>query len=247
MKGPAGAFFLVSVQLLSGTFLFMLMAMFGFRVINRGYFRSTTWVLCPSIAAVSLVLPGNLRSVGLGAAVLMAIYLICIYSQRPALEWLSGIAAAVGAVGLVFLMGRTLCRSSCGLGIAHALGGLLFMGAVTHGMTLGHWYLNQARLPMTPLEIQTRVMLGLLAVSAGLGVATRAALVQTEITSGLLAISTSSYWWTWALLMASTAVLGLMILSTVKARSNQSATGLYYIALLTGLGAQFILDLLVAS
>ncbi len=247
MRGPEGAFFLVSVQLLSGTFLFMVLAMFGFRMINRGYFRSTTWVLAPLMAAVSLALPGNFRSVGLGTAGLMAIYLICTYTQRPALEWLFGITAAASTVGLVFLMGRTLCRSSCELGIAHALGGLLFMGAVTHGMTLGHWYLNQARLPMKPLETQTRVMLGLLAASAGLGVATRAALVQTKITSGILAVSASSYWWTWALLVASTAVLGFMILSTVKARSNQSATGLYYIALLTGLGAQFILDLLVAS
>ena len=247
MRGPEGAFFLVSTQLLSGTFLFMFLTMLRFRMINRGYFRSTTWVVCPLIAAVSLALPGNLRSVGLGTAALMAVYLICIYSQRPALEWLFGIAAAVGAVGLVVLMGRSLCRSSCGLGITHALGGLLFMGAVTHGMTLGHWYLNQARLPMQPLLIQTRVMLGVLAATAGLGIATRPSLVATKITAGLLAFSASSYWWTWMLLMAGTAVLGSMILSTVKARSTQSATGLYYIAIVSALGAQFILDLLVAS
>jgi hypothetical protein len=247
MRGPAGAFFLVSVQLLSGTFLFMVLAMLRYRVINRGYFRSTIWVVCPLTAMVSLALPAELRPAGLAAAGLMAVCLVCIYSQRPALEWVSGIIAAAGAVGLVFSMGLTMCRASCWLGTTHALAGLLLMGAVTHGMTLGHWYLNQARLPMTPLEVQTRVMLGLIVVSAGLGVATRAALVQAKVVSGLLAVSASSYWWTWALLVAGTAVLGFMILVTVKARSNQSATGLYYIAIVTALGAQFILDLLVAS
>lgn len=238
---------LVSAQLLSGTFLFMLLVMLRFRVINRGYFRSTTWVLFPLVAAISLGLPAGLRSAGLATSALMAVYLICIYSQRPALEWVSGIAGAAGAVGLVFAMGRTLCRVSCGLGITHALIGLLFMGAVTHGMTLGHWYLNQPRLPMAPLEAQTRVMLGLLGVSIVLGVVTRTVLVQTKVTAGLLAVSASSYWWAWMLLVAGTAVLGGMILSTVKARSTQSATGLYYIAMVSALGAQFILDLLVAS
>ena len=63
---------------------------------------------------------------------------------------------------------------------------------------------------------------------------------------GLVALSASGYWWAWLLLLAGTAGLAFMVRSTVRDRSTQSATGLLYIAMLTAIGAQFLLSLLVA-
>jgi hypothetical protein len=143
--------------------------------------------------------------------------------------------------------GWQACEDGCSLGVLHALLGALFLGGVTHGMILGHWYLNQARLPIDPLKEQTRVIFGLLALSTVAGVVTRPPLLQGEIPAGIMTYASSSYWWTWLFLLATTAVLMAMVRVTVRDRSTQSATGLLYIASLTALAAQFVLNLLVTT
>ena len=247
MRGPGGAFVLVAVQLLAGTFAAMWFVSVRHRVINRGYFRSTTWVLWPLLAAASGLLPKDLKPLGFGVAGLWLVYLVCVYSHRPLLEWVAGAAGALAGIGLTGAIGQRLCEEGCVLGIVHSMAGLLFMGAVTHGMTLGHWYLNQARLPIGPLSGATKLLFAAIAISFALGIATRSQLVSGVVAGGILPVSGSAYWLTWLLLNVATGGLALMIHATVKQRSTQSATGLLYIAIVTALGAQFLLNLLAAT
>ncbi|MGI8427307.1 MAG: hypothetical protein ACR2M4_12115 [Actinomycetota bacterium] len=225
----------------------MWIANLRYKFVNRGYYRSTTWVLWPLTAAVAGLLTTGLRVFTLGVAGLMLAFLLSVYSQRPLLEWIAGAAAAAAGIGLVVVSGWSICGGACGFGIGHALAGVILMGAVTHAMTLGHWYLNQARLPIDPLAEHIWILFGALAVSAVLGFASRAELVAGTVAGGLFAFSSSSYWWTWLLLLAATAGLGAMIKATITEKATQSATGLLYIAIVTALGAQFILNLLVVS
>lgn len=247
MIGPRGAFSLTSLQLLGGIFVFMWLSSLRYKIVSRGYYRSTTWVLWPLMLALAFALPGDLKTLGMGTAGGYLLYLLAVYSRRPLLEWVTGAAATLMSLALIGAAGWQACEGGCVPGAAHGLLGALFLGGVTHGMILGHWYLNQARLPIDPLKEQARVIFGLLALSALAGLGTRGALLEGEIPAGIMTYASSSYWWTWLFLLATTAVLMAMVRVTVRDRSTQSATGLLYIASLTALAGQFVLNLLVTT
>lgn len=245
MRGPGGAFTLTSIQLLAGTVVFMWFTQLRWRIINRGYFRSTTWVLWPLMGALASVLPGGLRLMGAVATLGLVLFLAGVYSQRPLIEWTTGAAASIASVLLLVYAGRDSCADCPG--VLHALTGGVFLGAATHGMVLGHWYLNQARLPLEPLKQAVIILALALGTALTTGLITGPGLRAGVIPSGILAVRAATYWWTWLLLVITTGVLSWMVWQTIKERATQSATGLLYIAIVTALGAQFIFDLLVAS
>lgn len=247
MIGPRGAFSLTSLQLLCGIFVLMWLSSLRYKIVSRGYYRSTTWVLWPLLLALAFVLPGYLKTLSLATAGAYLVYLLAVYTNRPLLEWLTGGAATALSLWLIGAAGWQVCEEGCAVGAGHAVLGALFLGGVTHGMILGHWYLNQARLPIDPLKEQTRLLFALLGLSALAGIVTRAALLEGEVPAGIMTYASSSYWWTWLFFLATTAVVMAMVRVTVRDRSTQSATGLLYIASLTALAAQFLLDLLVTT
>lgn len=247
MTGPGGAFALASIQLVAGTFVFLWAASLRYRFIGRGYYRSTVWVLWPLMLGLALLLPAMLQAWGLVAAGLYLAFLLAVYSQRPLLEWLAGGAATATSVWLIVLAGLHACDPFCGFGLLHGLLGGLVLGAVTHGMVLGHWYLNQARMPIKPLREQTWLIIGLVVLSAAAGIVTRSRLLEGAVPAGLLAYTSAAYWWTWLLMLGTTGVLMGMVRATVNLRSTQSATGLLYIAGLTALAGQFLINLLVTT
>lgn len=198
-------------------------------------------------ALLTPVLPAGLKIANLAAAGAMLLFLGAVYSQRPLLEWITGTAATLASLWLLWRAGLASCPEGCSTEVVHAAVGLVLMGAVTHAMVLGHWYLNQARLPIEPLKQHTWMLFIAIAVSTILGLATRAELIRGTVPTGIFAFSASSFWWIWVLLLGATAGLGAMIMATVKERATQSATGLLYLAIVTALGAQFISNLLVVS
>lgn len=244
MQGPAGAFVLVGVETVAGTFLLMWVTMLLWRVVDRGHYRAATYCIVPLLAALSFALKGGLRVEGLVLTGLMAVFLVTVYMQRPTLEILAGALASGLAVVLIVQGGSRSC-GGCGDGVVLSVSGAFFLGAVTHAMVLGHWYLNQPRLPIAPLKGATRIMLAAIGVAVVAGFVTRGRLLRAVL-PGLVQMSASSYWWAWLLLILGTAGLGLMVRATVWDRSTQSATGLLYVAVLTAIGAHFLVSLLVA-
>lgn len=244
MRGPTGAFVLVGFETLGGTFVLLVVTMLAWRVVDRGHYRAASYCLIPLVGALSFALPHNLRAEGFALTALLIAFLLAVYSQRPTLEIGFGLAASALSIVLIVQGGAGSC-GGCGSGIALALTGTLFLGAVTNAMVLGHWYLNQARLPIEPLKGATRIMLASMVVVGAAGLVARGRLFKAVL-PGLVAFSAASYWWAWVLLLVGTAVLGLMVRVTVRDRSTQSATGLLYIAMITAIGAHFLLSLLVA-
>lgn len=244
MQGPGGAFVLVGFETLAGTFLLMWVTMLAWRVVDRGHYRAASYCLIPLVGALSFALPHNLRIAGFVLAGLLALFLIVVYLERRPIEIGVGALACAVSIWLIYQGGSQSC-GGCTDGIALAVVGTFFLGAVTHAMVLGHWYLNQPRLPIEPLKGATRIMLASLAVTAVAGVVTRGRLLKAVL-PGLVAFSASGYWWAWVLLLVGTGVLAFMVRATVWDRSTQSATGLLYIAMLTAIGAHFILSLLIA-
>lgn len=244
MRGPVGVFVLVGFETLAGTFLLMWVTMLLWRVVDRGHYRAATYCLIPLVGALSFALPRSLRLDGFLLTGLLAAFLIAVYTQRPAFE--IGIGAVASGLSILLLVraGSQGC-GGCTDGIALSMLGAFFLGAVTHAMLLGHWYLNQPRLPIEPLKGATRIMVASIAFVTVAGLATRGRLVKA-ILPGIVSYSASGYWWAWLLLVVGTGVLAFMVRATVWAKSTQSATGLLYIAMLTAIGAHFLLSLLVA-
>jgi hypothetical protein len=244
VRGPAGAFVLVGLETLVGTFVLMWVTMLVWRAVDRGHYRAAAYCLVALVAALTFALPRDLRTEGLALAGLMAAFLVAVYTQRPLLELATGGLASALGIWLILQGGSRTC-GGCGDGVTLAVAGTFFLGAVTHAMVLGHWYLNQPRLPIEPLKGATWIMLASLGAAGLAGIATRGRLLRAVL-PGLVAFSASGYWWAWLLLLAGTVVLALMVRATVWARSTQSATGLLYIAMITAIGAQFLVSLLVA-
>jgi hypothetical protein len=244
VQGPVGAFVLVGFETLAGTFLLMWVTMLVWRVVDRGHYRAASYCLIPLVAALSLAMPGRLRTDGLILSGLLLAFLIAVYLEKRPLEIGIGAAACVLSLWVIYRGGSQSC-GGCADGIALAVVGTFFLGAVTHAMVLGHWYLNQPRLPIEPLKGATRIMLVSLVVAGVAGIVTRGRLFKAVL-PGLVAFSASGYWWAWLLLLIGTGVLAFMVRATVRDRSTQSATGLLYIAMLTAIGAHFLLSLLVA-
>ncbi|MGH9196406.1 MAG: hypothetical protein ACRD1T_11770, partial [Acidimicrobiia bacterium] len=247
MTGAAGAFLLLALQLFAGTFALMCSTMIVYKSVGRGHYRALVWVLGPLIVAVGFLLPKPLNLAALATGVLVAVFLGAVYSQRPLLEWITGGLAAAAAVFVLILPSLSSCASECVARSIQAIAGGFFLGAVTHGMVLGHWYLNQPRLPIEPLKAQVRLIIVSLAVSIAAVLITFPTLLRGEVKGVVLPISSSGYLWGWGLLVATVAVLSLMIRSTVASRSTQSATGLMYVAMVPALGAQFLVNLLLFS
>lgn len=244
MQGPLGAFILVGFETFAGTIVLMWLTMLIWRVVDRGHYRSAAYCLIPLVGALSFALPHSLRLLGFALTAVLVAFLVSVYSQRPLLEVLTGGLASLLSVVIIVRGGSQSC-GGCADGVTLAVSGTFFLGAVTHAMVLGHWYLNQPRLPIEPLKGATKIMLASMAVVGLAGVVTRGRLLKAVL-PGLVAISAGGYWWAWVLLLMGTVVLGFMVKSTVWARSTQSATGLLYIAMITAIGAHFLLSLLVA-
>lgn len=244
LSGAGGAFALSAWQLAGGTAVFLANARFAYSEVSRGFYRSALWVLFPMAAASALLFDGGTRVAALIASAAMGGFLAAVYTQRPLLEWIGAAATEILSLVTIFSASLEACSGACGWVIGTGMAGLVFVGAVTYAMTLGHWYLNQARLPIAPLKHSTITLLVALIVSLSLGVVGRRELIIGTVPATLLSSSPVSYWWFWLVLMLSTFGLWLMVRSTVWSRSTQSATGLLYIAIVVVVTAQFVMNLL---
>ena len=230
-------------------------------VVRRGHFRVLAW------GAVVLAVLGVLAAASAisgddsGAVVFLGMVLIALCAgyrvvqqsrtDRPG----AVVGAAAAATGFVTLVvGGVLLDNWTPLvaGIQLVAGAAL-LGAVTNGMLLGHWYLNQPGLKPWALARLTTLSLAALAVSLGLGLAFafRLSSASTEGAAFGLEIFGDSFGFAfyivWLALMGLTAAVVWMARRCVRIRSIQSATGLYYVALLTVGVAEFLVRYLMVN
>ena len=154
----------------------------------------------------------------------------------PALDL---VAPVLGAVGLV--AGGIDAGDPAALSVARVLVGALFLGAVTDAMLLGHWYLVQPGLARGPLLELVR-WLGLL---WPLEVAVM--LWPTGMASVLTGTIDDDYGgilgWMWVACALTTIALVVVTRAALKERQYSAvmaATGLLYLAILTGFGQDLV-------
>lgn len=231
-------------------------------VVTRGHFRIVAW----SVVGLAVMgafsgfsaTPGieggdTVRILALLFVAASAVYLLAQYSQSDSTAATVGyVAGGVGAVGLLasaaLLDSWPILLSGAGVILGAGL-----LGAVTNGMLLGHWYLNQPGLK--PWALQRLTTLGLIVTGAAtvLGVLSARRLIEAPTEGAALGLPGfgrdlgPAFFFIWLALVIFTGAVVYMARRCVAIRSIQSATGLYYVAILTAGVAEFLVRYLMVS
>ncbi len=156
------------------------------------------------------------------------------------------VPVAIGAVGLI--AAALDAGDSPWVALARTLVGAAFIGAISDAMLLGHWYLTQPGLP--------RVLLNEM-VSAVKWLWPAEVLVML-LPTGMIAVLTGSVddgWggmlgWMWLMCALTTIVLVFVTQAALRERAYSAvmaATGLLYLAILTGFGMDIVPRAILAN
>lgn len=170
----------------------------------------------------------------MGGDVLVALASVAVVAGGVMVKWYRVPASVLLAVGTV---GFGLAAAQLG-GPILALSGAVALGGITGEMLLGHWYLVDPTL--------SRLVLRVLAVAGTVGI-----LADVGLVSALVGLSTGGFMmWVVVALMATTAVLMIAVVAALRYPAYSgvmAATGLSYLAVLTGLATVFLVRVLAAG
>jgi hypothetical protein len=229
-------------------------------VVRRGHFRIVAW--CGLTFAVFALLllrgaPGSDGAVVSTATAVVAglslLFVAAQYTRTDAAGVVAGLlTGGAGAVALV-AAAATVRGWTVAVGGLSLLVGAALLGGVTNGMLLGHWYLNQPGLKPWALGRITLLTLGAVAASGLLGLATAGTLTEASTTGAVLGLTGFgdsfglAFYLIWIALIVTTGGVVWAARRCVQIRSIQSATGLYYVALLTTGVAEFLIRYLMVN
>jgi len=172
------------------------------------------------------------------AAVALAVLAIVSFAKRDARPDIY--SAAVGFVGVV-LASLGTDHPDDALWLVRLVVGAVFLGAVSDAMLLGHWYLVQPGMPRKLLNQLTNVLL----------VVWPFEIIVFLIPTGMISVLNGTIddgWngvlgWFWLACASLTGVLAWFTRAALRERSYSAvmaATGLSYLAILTGFGTDLI-------
>jgi hypothetical protein len=229
-------------------------------VVRRGHFRILGWTaLALAVLAIATAYAatspgtGTQRALLIATCILTSLYLLAQYVRSDIVGTFVGFAAAVlGATALVAL-GALLDGWADIAAAALLVLGAGLLGAVTNGMLLGHWYLNQPGLKPWALARLTRLALATIGLSVVAGIAAVGTLTDASTEGAVLGIPGFGqsfgvvFFGIWLVLVAFTGAVVWAARRCVQIKSIQSATGLYYVALLTAGVAEFLVRYLMVN
>jgi hypothetical protein len=156
-----------------------------------------------------------------------------------------GVATVPLAVGMLVAFART-ADESFALSLFQLVAGAAFTGAVLDGLLLGHWYLTDRKLTRGPINRMAWLLAGSVAVEAvaviagGLGAHTRPGSTATSALNPLLTVSGNATWIAVGM-VACTGLITAFIRLTLRGgrpTAVQSATGFFYLAVITAFTAE---------
>jgi hypothetical protein len=163
--------------------------------------------------------------------------------------WIDLLAPLVGVVGLVAAaVADAGSHGPVGLAIVRTLIGAAFLGSVTDAMLLGHWYLVQPGLGRAPLNELVRWVAYLwpFEVAAMLWPTGMVQVINGHINDGYGGM----LGWFWMACAAATIILTIVTMAALKERAYSAvmaATGLLYLAILTGFGTDLVARAILAG
>ncbi|MEA2453008.1 MAG: hypothetical protein QOG04_1718 [Actinomycetota bacterium] len=234
----------------------------SWKVVKRGHFRIVAWcvaslsvlALLASLSATERVEGGPSQRVFVAFFLASAlVYLIAQYRAHDDIATIVGWAStAIGVMSLVVTAGL-LAQWPIVLSTAGLVCGAALLGSVTNGMLLGHWYLNQPGLKPWALARLTLAGLWVSLLSAVVGLIGASKLVGAPTEGAALGLPGfgdnfgPAFFFIWLALALFTTGVIYMVKRCIDIRSIQSATGLYYVAILTAGVAEFLVRYLMVN
>jgi hypothetical protein len=257
MEGPSAVIALVLAETSAGAIaLLWLTRLWG--SVKRGYFILTGAValgcgLLATLSASGAVTapapegtsqgasePERLAVIlGAGASVLVALSVVSLVLRFDRAGRALGLAAALASLGALFGF-AWVAGPPFGLALIHLLAGAAFMGAVTDGLLLGHWYLTDRRLPREHIQRYAFLLILAVAIEAVAVLLLGFGATETAGFSPILAVAGLTTWLALGM-VACTALIAFLIRASLRSprtRSVQAATGFFYLAVITAFTAE---------
>lgn len=249
MTGAAGYMALVLAEAVAGSLAFLWCVPL-WNEVKRGFFTLTSSILLVlAVAAwwsakVALV-PGEdagLWSVRLALATAVAVgvtFLLMLAKQQTVARVVGLLSVPLSIAVLVAMAGTG--RQAYALSLFQLLAGAAFLGTILDGLLLGHWYLTDRGLPRGPINRYTTAMLiavgveAVAVISGGFSATADSGSLNPLLTAGALAP------WIALGMVGTTALIAVLTRAALKgerASAVQSATGFYYLAVVTGFTAE---------
>ena len=231
-------------------------------VVKRGHFRIVAWcaavvaflALLGSVSATVGVEGGQIQQVFVGFFCASAVvYLAAQYRAGDKIAALIGAASSIIGVMAISVTAGLLPQWNFLLSTTALVVGAALLGAVTNGMLLGHWYLNQPGLKPWALARLTLAGLWVSVLSAVIGAIGAGKLIGAPTEGAALGLPGfgqdfgPAFFFIWLALVLFTAGVIYGVKRCIDIRSIQSATGLYYVAILTAGVAEFLVRYLMVN
>ena len=249
MTGSAGVMALVLAETVAGSAAFLWYTPL-WREVKRGYFTLTGVILTMvAFAAWRAAAAGAITGDAAGTwSVRLTLASLIVTAAWTALQLLKRNPAArgVGFLSVPVAIAPLVAMAATGrqheaLALFELVAGAAFLGSVLDGLLLGHWYLTDRGLSRTPIDRATRIMLVAVVVEAvaviagGFGGVGSSRAFNPLLTAGALAP------WIALGMVGTTALIAVMVKATLRgtrASAVQSATGFFYLAVVTAFTAE---------
>jgi len=175
----------------------------------------------------------------LSFAIATVVWQVLLWAGVKNLSRVVGIVAVpIGVAALIAIALDPAAESSGASAAFQLLAGALFAGAVTDGLLLGHWYLVERKLSRAPLaRMNTFFLAGCVVAIVGAILGRHNGTATADLSPLLGAGALAAYL---AVGLAALCVMiGFFIRALVKEDSIQAATGLFYLAVILALAAEF--------
>jgi hypothetical protein len=231
-------------------------------VVTRGHFRITGYIV--AVFSVLALLANrhavaDVRDAGLqpslvtAMAVLVFLYLALQWSRSDVPAAVVGALAGAAGVGALIASAPLLRGWPDAMAAVGLITGALLLGGVWNGMMLGHWYLNQPGLKTWALARLTNVALAATGASAAAGLISVSELSNASTQGAVLGLPgfgdsfSVVFFVVWVTLVLFTGAVVWGVRRCVKIKSIQSATGLFYVAVLTAGVSEFLVRYLMVN
>jgi hypothetical protein len=231
-----------------GTALLWLAGLWG--SVKRGFFVLVTSVTlgCALLATLAASTGGQdagaagraVVQLGAATSIVLALSLTALILRKNEPGRFFGLVAALEGAGLLVALARTV-PASFPAAVVLVVTGAAFMGAVTDGLLLGHWYLVDRRLPRD--HIQRLALILLIAVAVEAVAVAVSGFGESGLPAGFnlfLGIGGVATWVALGMALATALVAILIVISLrgTQSRAVQAATGFFYLAVITAFAAE---------
>jgi hypothetical protein len=249
VTGAAGYMALVLAEAVAGSLAFLWLSQL-WNEVKRGFFTLTTGIVLVLgagswLSTRAAQIPGDgagrwSATFALATAAAAGFSFLLMLVKRHLSARVAGFVGVVVAIATLVAMAGA-GRQSFPIALFQLLAGAAFLGSITIGLLLGHWYLTDRGLPRQPIDRLTTAMLvavvleAIAIVTSGFGGVESSASLNPLLTAGALAP------WIALGMVVATLLIALLTRAALRgqrASAVQSATGFYYLAVVTAFTAE---------